>query len=213
MFGTLALPILDVIGKVLDKLIPDADAREKAKAEIMSELARNDAALTQAARDTIVAEAQGESWAQRNWRPMLMFTIMGLLVWTGVVLPLLSAATRIDFVAFVKIVAKIAVPNAPAMFRTKARIEDATPISCGGMVDVAANVSGDNPRPTPNAITNNRSAISQNVHLISIPENKNIPNAASDMPKLITYAGLMRFVKRAPSCAEIIIPMAIRIKI
>jgi hypothetical protein len=99
MFGTLALPILDVIGKVLDKLIPDADAREKAKAEIMSELARNDAALTQAARDTIVAEAQGESWAQRNWRPMLMFTIMGLLVWTGVVLPLLSAATRIDFVA------------------------------------------------------------------------------------------------------------------
>ena len=98
LFGALAGPIVDVIGKVLDKLIPDADARDKAKAEIMDQLMKNDAALTTAARDTIIAEAQGESWMQRNWRPCLMFTIMGLLIWNGMFLPLLSAAIGVDLV-------------------------------------------------------------------------------------------------------------------
>lgn len=101
-------PIIDIIGKVLDKAIPDAEARDKAKAEIAAEMARNDAALTAAARDTIVAEAKGESWMQRNWRPCLMFTIMGLLVWSGVFVPLLSAATGI---AFAKLVAWNTVPE------------------------------------------------------------------------------------------------------
>lgn len=98
MFGALALPIINLIGSVLDKLIPDADTREKAKAEITAQLLANDKALTEAARDVVVAEAKGESWAQRNWRPCLMFTIMALLVWNGMFLPLLSAWTKVDLV-------------------------------------------------------------------------------------------------------------------
>lgn len=98
MFGTLALPIIEMIGKVLDKLIPDAETREKAKAEITTQLLSNDKALTEAARDVVVAEAKGESWMQRNWRPCLMFTIMGLLVWNGMFLPLISAWMKVDLV-------------------------------------------------------------------------------------------------------------------
>ena len=97
ILDAIAAPIVDIVGKVLDKIIPDADAREKAKAQIMDELAKNDAALTEAARDVIVAEEKGESALQRLWRPCLMFCIMGLMVWVGVFVPLLSAATGVDF--------------------------------------------------------------------------------------------------------------------
>lgn len=96
MFGALALPIIDIIGKVLDKAIPDAETRERAKAEITAQLLANDKVLTEAARDVVVAEAKGESWLQRNWRPMLMVAIMGLLLWNGMVLPILSAMTGVD---------------------------------------------------------------------------------------------------------------------
>jgi len=37
-------------------------------------------------RDVIVAEAQGASWLQRNWRPMMMLffaTLIGTVIWTG----------------------------------------------------------------------------------------------------------------------------------
>lgn len=45
--------------------------------ELESEIARSQSAV-------IVAEAQGESWAQRTWRPILMFVLMGVIVvWTG----------------------------------------------------------------------------------------------------------------------------------
>lgn len=98
MFGALAAPIIDVIGKVLDKLIPDADTREKVKAEITTQILANDKAITEAARDVVVAEAQGESWMQRNWRPSLMFVIMGLLIWNGVFLPIGSATFGVDLV-------------------------------------------------------------------------------------------------------------------
>ena len=39
-----------------------------------------------AQRDIIVAEAQGASWLQRNWRPIIMMffaLIIGTVVWTG----------------------------------------------------------------------------------------------------------------------------------
>jgi holin (3TMs family) len=37
-------------------------------------------------RDVIVAEAQGASWLQRNWRPMMMLffaVLIGTVTWTG----------------------------------------------------------------------------------------------------------------------------------
>lgn len=37
-------------------------------------------------RDTIVAEANGHSWLQRNWRPMVMLSfvfLIGVVIWTG----------------------------------------------------------------------------------------------------------------------------------
>ena len=49
-----------------------------------------------------------------------------------------------------RIVANIAVPNAPAKFLVNASTEDATPTSWIGTVPTAACVSGPNPIPIPN---------------------------------------------------------------
>jgi len=39
-------------------------------------------------KDIIVAEAQGQSWLQRNWRPMVMTTFGGIVAWNFIVGPL-----------------------------------------------------------------------------------------------------------------------------
>jgi len=49
-------------------------------------LVEADLQFAQAQRDVIVAEANGHSWLQRNWRPVLMLffaVIIGTVVWTG----------------------------------------------------------------------------------------------------------------------------------
>jgi hypothetical protein len=51
----------------------------------------------------------------------------------------------------VKIVAKIATPNAPAIFLTRAKIEEATPTSCNGTVEIDAFVIGAKVKPRPKA--------------------------------------------------------------
>lgn len=45
-----------------------------------------DLQFAQAQKDVIVAEAQGASWLQRNWRPLMMLffaVVIGTVIWTG----------------------------------------------------------------------------------------------------------------------------------
>jgi len=52
--------------------------------------------LTEAQRDIITAEAEGESWLQRNWRPLLM-SIFGVIIANNYILnPYLSAIFSVD---------------------------------------------------------------------------------------------------------------------
>lgn len=51
-----------------------------------TKLLEADLQFAQAQRDVIVAEANGQSWLQRNWRPMTMLAmvfLIGVIVWTG----------------------------------------------------------------------------------------------------------------------------------
>ncbi len=93
------IPIIDtalnVAGKVLDHWFPpsmsEAD-KAKAKAEIQAGM---QAAMLQdqEIRASIVRlEARG-SWLQRNWRPMLMVSIMAIVVNNYIIVPYLSAFT------------------------------------------------------------------------------------------------------------------------
>ncbi len=84
-------PLLPIIDKVIDRLIPDKAKAAEVKLQLQGEMMRAEADLAQAAASVVVAEATGHSWMQRNWRPLLMFLMMGMLVWFIVVIPLLSA--------------------------------------------------------------------------------------------------------------------------
>ena len=51
-----------------------------------TKLLEADLQFAQAQRDVIVAEANGHSWLQRNWRPVTMLAmvfLIGVIVWTG----------------------------------------------------------------------------------------------------------------------------------
>lgn len=98
MWSVLAGPLLEIIGKALEKIIPDTAARDKAMIEIQAQLLANDKALAEAARDVLVAEAKGESWMQRNWRPVFMLCIVFVIMANGFLLPILSALFRVDLV-------------------------------------------------------------------------------------------------------------------
>lgn len=87
ILGTVAGPVFDVI----DKAITDKDEANRLKAEIQHRLIdRQDAAL-QAQMKIILAEATGESWLQRNWRPLLMTVIVAIIANNYLLAPYLGA--------------------------------------------------------------------------------------------------------------------------
>ena len=69
MINSLIKPISDVISTVIDKVAPDAALAEKLKFEITKELINADNSALENQVKVISAEAAGESWLQRNWRP------------------------------------------------------------------------------------------------------------------------------------------------
>ena len=70
---------------IVDKFVADKDKSAQLKFEISNSLIGLDAKIVDAQKSVIVAEAQGESWMQRNWRPTTMLTFTGLIVahWLG----------------------------------------------------------------------------------------------------------------------------------
>ena len=88
-------PIIEKIIGVVDKAIPDKDLAEKLKSELQSQMLNLDYSAVEkeieARAKIIVAEAQGESWLQRNWRPILMLTIVTIVANNYLIFPYLSA--------------------------------------------------------------------------------------------------------------------------
>ncbi|MGY0555394.1 3TM-type holin [Vreelandella sp. 2A-K22] len=72
---------------VIDKAVTDKDEAARLKHESQTQLidAEN------SALKVILAEAAGESWLQRNWRPILMLTIVAIVANNYLIAPYLSA--------------------------------------------------------------------------------------------------------------------------
>jgi hypothetical protein len=89
--------------ELIDQLHTSDEEKLQAKAamqvlqnQITSEVLSIQKAEVEASRDIIVAEAQGESWLQRNWRPVLMM-LFGVIVANNYILnPWLSAMFGIN---------------------------------------------------------------------------------------------------------------------
>lgn len=65
-------PLLTSLLGVVDKAVEDKDLATQIKARLNEQALNGSLKELEAAASIIVAEAQGESWLQRNWRPLLM---------------------------------------------------------------------------------------------------------------------------------------------
>jgi hypothetical protein len=77
--------LIGPITSIIDKLIPDKEAAAQAKIKLVELSQQGQLAELQGAVSIINAEANGESWLQRNWRPMVMvwFAILVGAHWLG----------------------------------------------------------------------------------------------------------------------------------
>lgn len=71
--------ISKLVGKAIDKAFPDKTEANKLKAAVDQQLISLSAQELQSATSVITAEASGESWLQRCWRPVLMLWFAGLV--------------------------------------------------------------------------------------------------------------------------------------
>jgi hypothetical protein len=91
MLQVLIPAISSLIGRVIDKAVPDKDQAEKLKAEVTLAVLQQSHAELQGAVNIILAEAQGQSWMQRNWRPLLMLTIVAIVANNYLLAPYVNA--------------------------------------------------------------------------------------------------------------------------
>ncbi|WP_444921865.1 3TM-type holin [Microbulbifer sp. CnH-101-G] len=77
--------ISSLLGKVIDKAFPDKTEANRLEAQVDSKFISMDLEELRAAAQVTTVEAGGESWLQRNWRPVTMLTFVGLIVfhWLG----------------------------------------------------------------------------------------------------------------------------------
>lgn len=91
MIAALIPALSELLGKVIDRAVPDRDQAEKLRAELMMQLVTQSGQELAAAADIIKSEAQGASWLQRNWRPILMLTIVAIVANNYLVAPYINA--------------------------------------------------------------------------------------------------------------------------
>lgn len=83
-------PLLSGLVGVIDQAVEDKDQATAIKARL-NELAMSGALKElEAAAQVIVAEAQGESWLQRNWRPLLMVMFGVIIANNYIVVPIFN---------------------------------------------------------------------------------------------------------------------------
>jgi hypothetical protein len=92
---------------VIDQFVDDGDLAAKLKAESTARMMEVDvtkyAAQLEAQKSVLVAEIQGESWIQRNWRPAIMMMFGAIIANNYIIFPYLSlfdstkdAVTQLD---------------------------------------------------------------------------------------------------------------------
>lgn len=90
-------PIIEKIVETIEKAVPDKDLQHKLAQELQMTLAQLDYSAIQeevkAQAQVLAAEITGQSWLQRNWRPLLMLMIMGIVANNYIVFPYASMFT------------------------------------------------------------------------------------------------------------------------
>jgi len=90
MFPVLIAPILSSLLGVIDKAVEDKDQANAIKAKLNALAVTGEMKELEAATKIIVAEAQGDSWLQRNWRPLLMVMFGTIIANNYLVVPIFN---------------------------------------------------------------------------------------------------------------------------
>ncbi len=91
MIPALIPAIAGLIGKVIDRAVPDQAEAAKLRGVMLDTLHAEGMAELEAQSKIILAEAQGESWLQRNWRPVLMLVIVAIIANNYLLAPYVNA--------------------------------------------------------------------------------------------------------------------------
>ena len=94
MIPAVIAAITTIVGRAVDAVLPDPAQKAQAdqiKSQIVLASMQQDTAALQSAVEIIKAEAQGESWLQRNWRPILMLTIVCIIANNYIAAPYINA--------------------------------------------------------------------------------------------------------------------------
>lgn len=71
--------LLQAVGPVLSRLIPDPKAQAEAQAELIKAVSENQSAIMGAMSDVMKADAASESWMTRNARPTVVYWSLGMI--------------------------------------------------------------------------------------------------------------------------------------
>jgi hypothetical protein len=99
------LEAVPVIGKILsgvvglvDEAVEDKDEANRIKADLTKVFETADlskfTAMIEGQTKILMGEIQGQSWMQRNWRPVLMLTIVAIVANNYILYPYLSLFTE-----------------------------------------------------------------------------------------------------------------------
>jgi hypothetical protein len=78
------------VNKVLDGFIKDQELKRKLESELQSKLTEHLGKTQELEQAIVLAEIKSEHWLTRSWRPILMLTLLGFVVFVGLVIPLLD---------------------------------------------------------------------------------------------------------------------------
>lgn len=84
------LAALPLIGKALDRILPDPQQRAEAQYKLMELAQRGEFKELEAAVNVIVAEAKSEHWLTSTWRPALMYTFIFIIANNYILAPYIS---------------------------------------------------------------------------------------------------------------------------
>ena len=75
------------ITKALDAFVKDQELRRKLEADLQGKLTEHLGKSEELGQAVVLAEIKSEDWLTRNWRPVVMLTLMSFIVFVGLVLP------------------------------------------------------------------------------------------------------------------------------
>lgn len=88
LLGSIAGPLLKGLFNVIDQTVEDKDAAARIKAALQQKALDGELKELETAAGVVMAEARGDSWLQRSWRPLLMVLFGTIIANNYLVVPL-----------------------------------------------------------------------------------------------------------------------------